>query len=85
MIANDEIGKIPAEFDNFLTIFSIFLVINVHKGNKFILSTYEPTQLQQIIGRPFLVYPCVIPCYKIILIKNSVHAQDDNFQDSTDW
>ena len=51
--------------------------MNVHKGNKFILATYDPTQLQPIRGRPFLLSPCVIPCYKIIPIKNSFSAQDD--------
>ena len=53
--------------------------MNVHKGNEFLLATYNPIQLQPIRGRPFLVPPCVIPCYKIIPIKNSVRAQDDNF------
>ena len=52
--------------------------MNVYKGkNDF--STYNPTQLQPIRGRPFLVSPFVISCYKIIPIKNSAHAQDDKF------
>ena len=53
--------------------------MNVHKGFFFILAIYDPTQLQPIIGCLFLVSPCVIPCYKVSPIKNSVHAQDDNF------
>ena len=53
--------------------------MNVHKGKIFLLATYDPTQLQPIRGRPFLVSPCVIPCCKIIPVKNSVRAQDDNF------
>ena len=46
---------------------------------KYILATYDPTQLRPIIGSPFLVSPCDFPCYKIIPIKNSVRAQDDDF------
>ena len=55
-----------------------FLHYECSQRRKF-LATYNPTQLQPIIGRPFLVSPCVIPCYKIIPIKNSVRAQDGNF------
>ena len=80
MIANDEIGQSPAKFDNMIdNIFKVFCGINVHKGSKFILAIYDPTQLQPIIGRLFLVSPCVIPHYKISPIKTSVHAQDDTF------
>ena len=46
---------------------------------KNILTTYDPTQLQPIIGHQVLVTLCVIPCYKIICIKNSVCAKGDNF------
>ena len=85
MIANDKIGQTPAKFDNVIdNIFEVVCGINFHKGNRFIIKTYDPTQLQPIRGRPFLVSPCVIPCYKIIPIKNSICAQDDVFQDSTD-
>ena len=84
MIANDKIGQTPAKFDNVIdNIFKAVCGINFHKGKKILLEIYDPTQLQTIRGRPFLVSPCVIPCYKIIPIKNSVRTQDDNFQDST--
>ena len=84
MIANDKTSQTPAKFDNVIdNIFEVVCGINFHKGNKFILETYDSTQLQPIRGRPFLVSPCFIPCYKIIPIKNYVRAQDDNFQDST--
>ena len=80
MISNDKIGQNPAKFDNVIdNIFKVVYGMNVQKGNKFILATYNPTQLQTVRGRLFLVYPCVIPCYKIIPIKNYVRAQDDNF------
>ena len=86
MIANDKIGQTLAKFDNMIdNIFKVFCGINVHKGEKNILETYNPTQLQPIIGRQFLVSPCIIPCYKTIPIKNSVRAQDYIFQDSTDF
>ena len=67
-----------------LTIFKAFLGMNVHKGKK-LFATYDPTQLRPISGRPFVVSPCVIPCYKTILIKNYVRSQDKNFQDSIDY
>ena len=86
MISNDEIGQIPTKFDNAIeNNFKVVCGMDVNKGNIFLLETYHPTQLQHIRGRPFLVSPCVIPCYKIIPIKISVRAQDDSFQDSTDF
>ena len=48
------------------------------EANLFLQYTTQ-TQLQPIIGRLFLVSPCVIPHYKISPIKTSVHAQDDTF------
>ena len=47
---------------------------------KNILAKYDPTQIQPIRGRPFMVPPCVISCCKIIPIKNSVRTQDDIFR-----
>ena len=80
MISNDKISQNPAKFDDMIyNIFKVVSVLNVHKGNIFILAIYEPTQLQPFRGHPFLVQPCVIPCYKIIPIKDSVCAQDNNF------
>ena len=49
------------------------------KEKIYILVTYNQTQIQPIIGRQFMVSPCIIPCYKIIPIKNSIRAQDDKF------
>ena len=80
MIPNDKIGQTPAKFDNVTgNIFKVVCGMNVHNEEKLLLATCNPTQLQLIRGRPFLVSPCVIPCYKIIPIKNSVRSQDDNF------
>ena len=63
MIANDKSGQTPAKFDNLIdNIFKYFCSMNVHKGEENILTTYEPTQLKTIRGRPFLVPPCLIPC-----------------------
>ena len=53
--------------------------MNAHKGNKLVFATYDPTQLQPIKGRPFMVSPCIIPCYKVVQIKNSVRAQNEGF------
>ena len=71
MIANDKISKAPSKFhividNNPKSVCGL----KVHKVKNFVLETYNPTQLQPIIGRPFMVSPCVIPCYKIIPIKN---------------
>ena len=80
MIDNDKIGQTSAKFDNVIdNIFKVVCGIIAHKGNKFIFSTYDPAQLQTIRGRPLLVSPCDIPCYKIILLNNLVRTQDDNF------
>ena len=48
-------------------------------GEKHILETYGQRQLQPVKGRPFTLSSCVIPCYKIIPIKNYIRAQDDIF------
>ena len=80
MIANDEMGQSPAKLDNvFDNVLKIVCGINVHKANKICVGTYDPTQLQPIRGHPFLVSPSIIPCYKIVPIKNSVRAQKGNF------
>ena len=81
MISNDKIGQTPAKFDNVIdNIFKVVCGMNVHKEEKNLLETCNPTQLQPIRGRSFMVSPCVIPCYKIIPIKNSVSAQDYFFR-----
>ena len=75
MIANNKIGQTPAEFDNDIgNILKVVCGMNVHKGKTFLLVTYDPTQLQPIRGRSFLVSHCVIPCCKIITIKHSVRV-----------
>ena len=79
MISNNKIGQTHAKFDNVIdNIFKFFCGMNFYKRDNFLLATYNPTQPQPIRGSPFLVSPCVIPCYKIIPIKNSVCVQDDN-------
>ena len=63
MIANDKIGQSPAKFPNVIdNIFKIVCGMNVHRGKK-LLATYEPTQLQPIRGRPFLV---PLLCYSML-------------------
>ena len=80
MISNDKMGQNTAKFDNEIeNIFKVICGMNVHKGKYFLLATYNQTKLQTIRGRPFMVSSRVITCYKIIPIKNSVCAQDDNF------
>ena len=80
MIANDKIGQNTTEFDNVIdNILKIVYGMNVHEGNNLIPAKYDLTQLQPIRGIPFLVPPCVIPCYNIIPINKSIRSQDDNF------
>ena len=79
MIANDKTSQNPDKFDNQIDNFSKLFAVWMFTKEKKILATYDPTKLQHIRGRPFLVYPCVITCYKRIPIKNSVRAQDDKF------
>ena len=80
MISNDKIGQNPTKFDNLIdNIFKVVCGMNVHKLNKCIIATYNPTQLQPIRGHPCILSPCVIPCYKIISIKNYFRVQYDNF------
>ena len=56
MIDNDKIGQTSAESDNVTdNIVKVACSMNVYKGDKFILVTYDPTKLQPIRGHPFLV------------------------------
>ena len=46
MIANEKIGQTSAEFDNVIeNIFKFVCGMNVHKGNKFLLATYDQKKL----------------------------------------
>ena len=57
MISNDEIGQTPVKFDNVIeNSFKVVCGMNINKGKKFLLETYDPTQLQLIRGCLFLVY-----------------------------
>ena len=81
MGANDGTGQTPEELYNaFDNIFKVVCGINVHKINKCWLGTYDPTKIQPIPGRLFLLSLYIIPCQKIIRIKKSVRDQDDIFR-----
>ena len=57
MIANEKIGQTPAEFDNLIdNTFKVVCGMNFRKGNQFIFATSDPTKLQSIRGRLFMVY-----------------------------
>ena len=85
MIANDKIGQTPAGFDNVIdNILKVVCGMNFQKGKIFLLVSYDPTQLQPIRWRPFLVSPYVIPYYKIIPDKILSTHKMIIFLDSTD-
>ena len=66
VLATDEIGQSSSEFDNVCdNIIRIICAANVHKANKLVIGTYDPTQLQPARGFPFLVSPNIISCYKL--------------------
>ena len=47
IIDNEKIGQTPAEFDNVIEMFlNVGCGINAPKGNKFLLVTYDPAQIQ---------------------------------------
>lgn len=80
MFASDEIGQRSAEFDDVIdTICRHVRGANVYKGGIMEIATFDPTQLQPIRGKPFLVSPNILPCFNIVQIKHSVRAQDSNF------
>ena len=79
MIANDKIGQTPAEFYNVIDNIFKFFGMNFHKVNKIFFQHTNQHNFNLLWDIHFLVSPCVLPCYKIIPIKNSVRAQDDNF------
>ena len=80
LFLSDEIGQRSAEFDDVIdSICRIVRRLNVYKGNILEIATFDPTQLQPIKGKPFLISPNVIPSYKIVQINHSVRAQDETF------
>ena len=80
IIANDEIGQSPAEFDSVCdNVLRLLCGYNIYKARKLVIATYDPTQLQPIKSQPLLVSPNIIPCYKIIQIRHSVRTQNHNF------
>ena len=77
VLATDEIRQSSSNFDNVCdNIIRLICGANVHKANKLVIGTHDPTQLQPVRGFPFLVSPNVISCYKIAQIKNSARAQN---------
>lgn len=51
--------------------------INLFFGGVLEIGTMDHSQLQPIIGRPFLTNPNVILCYKLLSLKRSVRAAND--------
>ena len=78
----DEMGQVSSEF---LATFDIILRkirnSNIYMGGVLFIFSMDHTQIQPIEGHPFLTSCHIIPCYKMILLKNSVRAHNDlNFK-----
>jgi predicted GIY-YIG superfamily endonuclease len=48
-------------------------------GGVLLIATIDPLQLKPIDGRPFLVSPFVITCFRFSVLKHSVRAANDPF------
>jgi hypothetical protein len=48
-------------------------------GGVLLIATIDPLQLRPIKGRPFLVSPFVLTCFRFSVLMHSVHAADDPF------
>ena len=74
----DEIGQISAEM---LAILDMILRRirgnNIFLGGLLFICTLDHKQLQPIEGRPFLVSPMVLSCFKFISLTESVRASGD--------
>jgi hypothetical protein len=74
----DEIGQLSSEF-----IATIDLILrrirqnNIFLGGVLILSTLDHTQIRCIDGHPFLTSMNIITCFKMVELKTSVRASDD--------
>ena len=54
------------------------LNINIYMGELLIIFSMDHTQIQPILGRPFLTSFHIIPCFKIVSLENTVWAYDDD-------
>ena len=76
----DELGQLSAEE---LSIYDIILR-NVRGSKTFmggilIIGTLDHLQIQPINGRPFLTANAIIPCFKMISLKNTVRATGSEY------
>lgn len=74
----DEMGQVSSEF---LATFDIILRrirnSNIYMGGVLFIFSMDHTQIQPIEGHPFLTSCHIIPCYKMVVLSNSVRAHND--------
>ena len=74
----DEMGQVSSEF---LATFDIILRrirnSNIYMGGVLFIFSMDHTQIQPIEGHHFLTSIHIIPCYKMVVLRNSVRAHND--------
>ena len=74
----DEIGQISSELMS-----SLDLILrqirnnNIYLGGVLFICTLDHAQLQPIDGKPFLVSPMILSCYRFVRLNESVRASGD--------
>jgi hypothetical protein len=76
----DELGQASSELVSCIDmIFRLVRGSDQFFGGVLVIATIDPLQLRPIRGRPFLVSPFVLTCFRFSLLKHSVRAADDLF------
>ena len=74
----DELGQASSELVSCIDmIFRLVRGSDQFFGGVLLIATIDPLQLKPIRGRPFLVSPFVLTCFRFSLLKHSVRAADD--------
>jgi predicted GIY-YIG superfamily endonuclease len=76
----DELGQAAAELVSCIDlIFRMVRKSDQFFGGVLLIATIDPVQLKPIKGRPFLVSPFVLTCFRFSSLRHSVRAADDAF------
>ena len=71
-------GQVSAEFlATFDIIFRKIRHSNIYMGGTLLIFSMDHTQIQPIEGHPFLTSCHIIPCFKMVNLKHSVRAAND--------
>ena len=80
VLGSDELGQIPSEVRSCCDIIMRSIRnSDQYMGGALAIDTIDEMQLKPIKGRPFLMSPFVLTCYRFSVLRHSVRAAQDPF------